>query len=305
MKRLMVVVVVLCLALVAAQRDQGRCEPVKGYSSYISLLPGGKDKQESNFSLIEQAKQEVKSLEIKNKKRDVKFEKPTDIYYLNAKYTMVSFEVYFRPIENSRFSTRPAIFGLLFEGTGSDGLTGYTSKYVKWIGKNDLADYKAASIKSFCGYFRREGVADCLPDTVAEKNASGIKKGTNREGRISGDQVTSGRIRAEFIDPSIARKKDVEKAVESSLGRMDQLRSDVKEQRESLTSLSQVLQTMEMRMKSFPDKEQEFIRKQEERLGTFDQKLKKIEENLTRQVEASKDLESKVDALTEIGRAHV
>lgn len=304
MKRWMLLVTALCLALVIVEGNLGRCEPVKGYSSYIQLLPGGKEKQETNFSVIESAKEEVRSIEVEKKKRDVKFERPVDIHYLNAKYTMVSFEVFFRPLENSRFSTSSAIYGLLFEGSGRAGLSGYTSRYVKWIGKGDLDDYKSSNIKDFCGYFRRAGVEDCVPGPGidADRSVSTPKavkeKISVREGRINGDQISSGHVKAEFIDTSIARKKDVDKAMESSLGRIDQLRSEVTTQGDALKSLSQDIQSFETKMKDLPLKEQESKKQQELFRLSFDEKFKKIEENLTKQIEAAKNLEKKVETLS-------
>jgi len=303
MKRWMMLVTVLCLTLLMVEGDLGRCEPVKGYSSYIQLLPGGKDKQISNFSLIEKAKEEVRSLEIEKKKRDVKFERPVDIYYLNTKYTMVSFEVFFRPLENSRFSTSPAIYGLLFDSEGQAGLSGYTSRYVKWIGKSDIDEYKSSNVKDFCGYFRRIGVEDCVPSAEAARSAAAkaVKgKAIAREGRINADQIASGRVKADFIDASIARKKDVDKAVETSMGRIDQLRSEVTTQGDALKSLSLDIQSFDKKMRYLPQNEQEAKKLQELFKSSYDEKFKKIEENLTKQIETTKNLESKLETLTKL-----
>lgn len=301
MKRWMMLVTVLCLTLLTVEGDIGRCEPVKGYSSYIQLLPGGKEKQESNFSLIEKAKEEVRSLEIEKKRRDIKFERPLDIYYLNAKYTMVSFEVFFRPLENTRFSTSPAIYGLLFDSAGQAGLTGNTSRYVKWIGKSDIDEYKSSTVKDFCGYFRRAGVEDCVPSVDAARPAAAkAVKGKTivREGRINADQISSGRVKADFIDSSIARKKDVEKAVETSMGRIDQLRSEITTQGDALKSLSADIQSYEKKMRYLPQNEQEVKKLQELYKSSYDEKFKKIEESLTKQIETTKSLEAKLATLT-------
>lgn len=301
MKRWMMLVTLLCLTLFfTAEGNLGRCETVKGYSSYIQLLPGGKDKQVSNFSLIEKAKEEVRSSEIKMKKRDIKFERPLDIYYLNDKYTMISFEVFFRPLENSRFSTSPAIYGLLFEGANQDGLSSYTSKYVKWIGKSDMDEYRSSDLKDFCGYFRREGIEDCVTaaDVVsAPKSAKG--KTLVRDGRINADQISSGRVKAEFIDSSIARKKDVERAIETSMGRVDQLRSEITTQGDALKSLSRDIQGFETKMRYMPKNEQE-AKKLQELLMSSDEKFKKIDENMLKHIEVTKNLEKKLEALVSL-----
>lgn len=294
MKRLAILAVFLCLIFFVAEKKPGRCEPVKGYSSYVSLLPGGKEKQDSNFALIERAKEEVRALEIGKKKRDVKFDKPLDIYHLNSRYTMVGFQVFFRPIENSRFSTTPSIVGLLFEGSGKDGLTGYTSSYVRWIGKTEIADYNTASIRELCASFRREGVEDCVPDQGGKGDKTRDAAG---DGRISGDQIVGGRVKAQYIDNAIARRKDVDKAIEASLGRVEQLRGEIREHKDGLRSMSQVLQTMEMRLKGQPEKERELERQQNLRETALGERLKKIEDGLARQSEAAKSLESKVDKL--------
>ncbi|MFA6008772.1 MAG: hypothetical protein WC799_02230 [Desulfobacteraceae bacterium] len=300
MKRWVMLVTVLFLTLLVVEGDLGRCEPVKGYSSYIQLLPGGKDKQVTNFSLIEKAKEEVRSLEIEKKKRDVKFERPVDIYYLNAKYTMVSFEVFFRPLENSRFSTSPTIYGLLFESAGQAGLSGYTSRYVKWIGKSDIDEYKSSNVKDFCVYFRRAGVEDCVPSVDAARSAAAkAVKGKTivREGRINADQIASGRVKADFIDASIARKKDVDKAVETSMGRIDQLRSEITTQGDALKSLSFDIQSFEKKMKYLPQNDQEAKKLQDLFKSSYDEKFKKIEENLTKQIETTKRFETKLETL--------
>jgi prefoldin subunit 5 len=303
MKRWMMLVTVLCLPLLIVEGDIGRCEPVKGYSSYIQLLPGGKDKQITNFSLIEKAKEEVRSLEIEKKKRDVKFERPVDIYYLNTKYTMVSFEVFFRPLENSRFSTSPAIYGLLFDSAGQAGLSGYTSRYVKWIGKSDIDEYKSSNVTDFCGYFRRAGVEDCVPSADAARSAAAKalkEKAIAREGRINADQIASGRVKADFIDASIARKKDVDKVVETSMGRIDQLRSEITTQGDALKSLSLDIQSYDKKMRYLPQNEQEAKKLQELFKSSYDEKFKKIEENLTKQIETTKSLETKLETLTKL-----
>jgi|GEM_PF-5977353 len=294
MKRLAVVAALLCLIFFVAEMKPGRCEPVKGYSSYVSLLPGGKEKQDANFALIERAKEEVRTLEIGKKKRDVKFDKPLDIHYLNSRYTMVGFQVFFRPIENSRFSTTPSIVGLLFEGSGKDGLTGYTSSYVRWIGKTEIADYKAASIRELCASFRREGVEDCVPDQAGKVAKTRDSAGDDR---ISGDQIVGGRVKAEYIDNAIARRRDVDRAIEASLGRVEQLRGEIREQKDGLRSMSQVLQTMEMKLKGQPEKELEMARQQSLRETALVERIKKIEESLAKQTEAAKNLDGKVDKL--------
>ncbi len=302
MKRLAMIVALFCLVFLMAEKKPGRCEPVKGYSSYVSLLPGGKGKQDSNFALIERAKEEVRALEIGKKKRDVKFDKPIDIHYLSSRYTLVSFQVFFRPIENSRFSSTPSLVGLLFEGSVKDGLTNYTSSYVRWIGKNEIADYKAASAKEFCAWFRREGVADCVPDSEGDKVGQTGGKGSRArdaaiDGRISGDQIVGGRVKAEYIDSAIARRRDVDRAIEGSLGRVEQLRDEIRDQKDGLRSMSQVLQTMEMKLKGQPEKELEMARQQGERAAALEGKIRKFEENLAKQAEAARSLETKVDKL--------
>lgn len=210
--RSMKTAVVLFLFLVGGSVAQA--EPVTGYSSYIRLLPGGTEKQASNFALITAAQDEVRTLEAEKRRREIKFERPVDIFFLNATYTMISFEVFFRPMENSRFSTHPAIFALLFEGTDMNGIRRYTSRYIKWIGELDLNEYRASQVNDFCDYFRRAGVEDCIPvkgstpSVVAARPAAASPQTVG--GAISGDMISRGLVKESYIDPAIARKKDVD-----------------------------------------------------------------------------------------------
>ncbi|GAB6094961.1 hypothetical protein JCM14469_12130 [Desulfatiferula olefinivorans] len=191
-----------------------QAEPVTGYSSYIRLLPGGTEKQAANFALITAAQDEVRALEAEKRRREIKFERPVDIFFLNATYTMISFEVFFRPMENSRFSTHPAIFALLFEGTDMNGIRRYTSRYIKWIGELDLEEYRASQINDFCDYFRRAGVEDCLPvkdsatAVASPRRTAPAPAQVSVGGAISGDMITRGVVKEAYIDPAIVRKKD-------------------------------------------------------------------------------------------------
>ena len=293
MKTWMKWVIITGAAFLLVKGDFGLCEPVKGYSSYIQLLPGGKDKQESNFSLIEKAKQEVKVLEEEKKKREIKFERPVDIHYLNSKYTMLSFEVFFRPLENSRFSTSPSVYALLFEGTGRNGLNRYTSRYIKWIGRKDIDDYKAAGVPDFCGYFRRSGVEDCLPETDGKSGSAGSKqaKTNSSEDRLNGDWILSGKVKSDFIDPAIARKKDVDKAMQASNDRFDRLKSELKAYGENLKA-------MELQLKEQPDKDAEKRKLSDERMAAYDDRMKKIEENLEKQMTLARDMEKKIESVS-------
>ncbi len=301
MKHWVVLTIFLSVIFIPIKNETGLCEPVKGYTSYIQLLPGGKEKQQSNFSLIDKAKEEVRSQELEKKKRDVKLEKPLDIYTLNSKYIMISFEVFFRPIESSRFSTNPAIYGLLFEGNGKDGLSRYTSRYVKWIGKSDMDDYRAGSVKDFCGYFRRAGVDDCLPDAESDKSSQNQRvvkeKVIVREGKISADQISSGRLKAEYIDASIARKKDVEKALESSTEKIEKMRSELTTQGDALKSLSHDIQAFESKINEQSQKESE-NKKKFDQLALLENRLKLMEENMNKQLDLTKQLDTRINALT-------
>lgn len=202
----------IILFLFLAGTSGVQAEPVTGYSSYIRLLPGGTEKQASNFALITAAQDEVRTLEAEKRRREIKFERPVDIFFLNATYTMVSFEVFFRPMENSRFSTHPAIFALLFEGTDANGIRRYTSRYIKWIGELDLEEYRASQITDFCDYFRRAGVEDCIPVKGATPTAVAARPAAAPPatvgGAISGDMISRGMVKEAYIDPVLVRKKE-------------------------------------------------------------------------------------------------
>ncbi|MDA8403961.1 MAG: hypothetical protein M0Z56_07170, partial [Desulfobacteraceae bacterium] len=221
------------------------CEPVKGYSSYIQLLPGGKDKEKPNLTLIEKSKEDVVAAEAEKKNREIKFDRPVDILVLNSRYTMISFEVFIKNKDNSRFSPNPSIFGLLFEGTGRSGLSRYTSRYIKWVGKDDIEEYHNSQIKDLCGYFRRVGVDDCVAEGGGGKSVSEAPKMKESSGGwINADRISSGTVKADRIDRSIARKNDVEKAIEASSGKIDRLNSVIAAQNDKIGSLTNEIKAM-------------------------------------------------------------
>lgn len=189
--------------------------PVNGYNSYINILPGGKYMQAENFTVIDMAQKEVANLEIKRRGREINFIKPVNVEELTPKYLMIAFEVSFRPAGNSRFSPTPAIYALLFEQKASERITEYTSQYLKWLNSSDIEEYKSANKTLFCELFRHLGVDDCLE--AVETNGIRPKKieSNNAFTQISGHQIVSGMVNAKYIDPEIARKKDLDAAVSS------------------------------------------------------------------------------------------
>jgi hypothetical protein len=212
-----IMIISTALAFLMGLGNMATGESVTGYSSYVSLLPGGKDRQAENFNVIESAQDEVRVLEAEKRNREIKFDRPVDIHFLNDTYTMISFDVFFKPKDNSRFSTNPAIFALLFQGTGRKGLTGYTSKYIRWIGASDIEEYHSSDINDFCSYFRRSGVEDCVPSMVKRDGPAISQKAMNA------DRITGGVVKEAFIDPSIARKKDVDDRIEKTNALVEEL----------------------------------------------------------------------------------
>lgn len=281
-------------------------EPVTGYSTYVRLLPGGKDKQNSNFNLIASAQEEVRTIEAEKRKREIKFDRPVDIYHLNANYTMISFEVLYRPMENSRFSDNPAIFALLFEGTNNTGLTHYTARYIKWIGSTDIDEYKASQISDFCGYFRRAGVEDCIPDTGVEtpvEEAVTAKPAAKSQRPIKAkeDIASTGIVKESLIDPAISRKKDVDKVgkmVGENSKKIDSLSSELKSVKDDAVHMSTQIKGVDQKVSDLSDLmvQQQKAQAVQEVPPSFAQ-FKALEEKIENQVGQIQDLNKKIAAL--------
>ncbi|MBU1172550.1 MAG: hypothetical protein KKD44_23575 [Proteobacteria bacterium] len=278
-------------------------EPVTGYSSYVNLLPGGKDKQSSNFDLITSAQEEVRALESEKRKREIKFDRPVDIHFLSDTYTMISFDVFFRPMENSRFSTNPAVFALLFKGTGRNGLSSYTSRYIKWIGKPDIQEYQDSQINDFCDYFRRAGVEDCFPGKGGEKAPEDTKKTKTPVvvQAMNGDMISSGIIKSAYIDPAIARKKDVESGLEKNAAIIDNLSDEIKQIRKQSDIIDSQIKGMDQKIKHVSTLllQTPPAKTRDDGSPTTDH-LKEIEDTLKLQVSEIRDLRQQITALQEL-----
>ncbi|MBU0994949.1 MAG: hypothetical protein KJ737_20855 [Proteobacteria bacterium] len=212
MKQLFIVLSIFLLSTIIASTSYS--VPVSGYNSYINSLPGGKDRQAENFNIIDMAQEEVTTLENKRRLREIKFTRPVNVEELTPKYLMIAFEVAFKPAENSRFSPNPAIYGLLFEQDASYGIKKFTSFFIKWLDKNDIDEYNAATKNDFCSYFMHIGVEDCTIDSKKTE----IRKTTVAEKKtpleINGNQIVSGIVKEKYIDPQIVRKKDLEDVIQ-------------------------------------------------------------------------------------------
>jgi hypothetical protein len=215
---------------------------VDGYEALSKLLPGGILKKDINKKEIEDTQQYLILRQKKKKKRGVKFLSPIDFFQLNEKYMAISFNVKIQSKTKNKDAEKQAIFTILFKRSEEKEFEG-TKYFLGWVNEKDFQQYKSIKIEYLCNYFRNIGVQDCVPagqEKIAEERTGRSKpldaKYVGKADIIhthSGGNITSGKIKAVFIDNEItrdselvtelAKKADIKHAHEDILNKVKEL----------------------------------------------------------------------------------
>jgi uncharacterized coiled-coil protein SlyX len=235
-------------------------EPVTGYNSYIQLLPGGRTNQANNFNVISEAQTAVTKLEYIKRGREIKFIAPKEIDVISDKYIVITYSIAYKPKRNSKYSSDPAIFVLLFTKDQNNGLKDYAG-YLKWIGSKDIESFNKSSLDDICSFFRKTGASDCF--------YQGEKK---RE--ISSTEIAVAPVEMNELQNSLVKKEDFENVLKNiSEKTSHQAKTDdsrFQELSDRLTSLENADTKSRTALKSNTSLLDTSISKIEERLATLE-----------------------------------
>lgn len=283
--------IVCVLVVLFCFNAQVESKPVKGYNSYIELLPGGKQTQMINFDVINRGQSQVIKIEKEKRSREIKFNRPVDVFDLSSKYFMIAFDISYKPSGNSRFSANPAIFSLIFEKNGTTSLKKYAGSYIKWIGAHDIENYGSSGIPEFCEYFRRTGVEDCIPDQLNVEKKS--------EARLQSKKKSSAKT--QMNEPTLVRKKEFDRVITEKENKIEKLSFIIDRQNETMTLLTGRIKSLENKEAVSPssnDAKDNIVTAGE--INILKERLTSLQKELAAQSLYTKELEKEVLSFTSL-----
>lgn len=203
---------------------------INSYEEMFTLLPGGMDNLEMNKVVVEEAQKLVAERQMLRRRRTIKFIKPIRFDLMNEKYISVAYEVNIMP-------RKRAVFALLFETTGQNGVSFPNTVYLSWVGPNDLKNFETLTITTLYTSYQEMGIADCKPGFVR----TGIEKSLLSKADIAhthnASSIVTGVLPESVIPNTIARDAELDRAVKSNVARLENRIAQLERTVETLASL--------------------------------------------------------------------
>lgn len=224
------VAVIFFLCLFSFFTQPVSAQLIDSYEELFSLLPGGLDNLEVNRPVVEEAQKLVAERQMLRRRRTIKFVKPIRYDLMNEKYVSVAFEVNIMP-------RKRAVFAVLFETSGQNGITYPNTVYLSWVGPNDLKNFETMTITTLYTSYQDMGIADCKPGFVR----TGIEKSLMSKADINhthnAASIVTGVLPESVIPNTIARDAELERAVKASTSKLEARVAQLEQKVEMLTSL--------------------------------------------------------------------
>jgi len=197
-----------------------QAKKISGYKDLMPVIAKGTPQkaQEMMQKNVEGSEADVLSKISGGRGRRVKPGVPTKVFIFDNKYAAIGFET------NIYVKTHMEKVGyiLLFEIQTPDKIN-YLGKYQSWEGKA-ITQYHSISKKQLCANFSAlTGVDDCKKTITVGRNTTLFdmesefaKKADKQHGHRASD-ITSGKIKAKYIDSAIARDSELNAAIKAAM----------------------------------------------------------------------------------------
>ena len=213
----------------------GSAERVKTYEDLLVLL-SNENSPEHQTKLLEKIHKSQKAMIDQYSKQNVisssvsryfKFKDPIAIHHISDQYFAVSFHA-----ETTKHNYKNKVIWVLFFNRPSPGDISYAENFFAWEKPVEIAQYINAPETMFCSQLKSVYGIDCKKqhdeDAGAENNpttahaADGqtqffFQNKMNKKPDINhlhnGSEITSGKIKADFIDEAICRDSELRDAI--------------------------------------------------------------------------------------------
>ncbi|MBF0099726.1 MAG: hypothetical protein HQK77_02350 [Desulfobacterales bacterium] len=191
-------------------------EKINGYSELDKILQQSGINTDNYKTEIENIKLSVKD-QFARKRKEVSFDKPIEIIPISPKYISISIEAKVKLEGATAAQEKKSVITVLMERSLTNNLEAVT--FLAWSGEKDMKEYESLNVEKLCQYYREyRKVEDCYPTKqVATETKDAPKQDKAKSGffTISADSISSGTIKADYIDPVIARDNEVDEKVKA------------------------------------------------------------------------------------------
>jgi hypothetical protein len=189
-------------------------QEISSYEELFAMLPGGLDNLDMSKPVVEEAQKHVAERQMLRRRRVIKFIKPIRVDRMNEKYISVAFQSEIQP-------RKSAVFALLFETNGQNGISFPNTTYLSWVGSNDLKNFETLALDGLYKSYQEMGIADCTPGFMR----SGFEKTLMGKADINHTHdasiIVSGTLPESVIPRSIARTSDLDRSMKLTVAKME------------------------------------------------------------------------------------